>query len=49
MDTPPAEGNFCDSNRRVKPHLVERYNQDLGYVNSSDRMAKSYSMSRSSF
>jgi len=47
MDPPPAEGNFCDdSNRPVKPHIVERYNRHMGYVNNSDRMANSYSMSR---
>ena len=28
MDPSPAEGNFCDdSNRPVKPHIVERYNR----------------------
>jgi len=47
MDPPPAEGNFCDeNNRRVKPHIVERYNQHMGYVDNPDRMATSYSMSR---
>jgi len=47
MDTPPAEGNFCDdSNRPMKPHIVERYNQHMGYVDNSDHMANSYSMSR---
>jgi hypothetical protein len=26
MNPPPAEGNFCDnSNKPVKPHIVERY------------------------
>jgi len=43
----PAEGNFCDENNRpVKPHIVEWYNQHMGYIDSSDRMATSYSMSR---
>jgi len=46
MDPPPAEGNFCDdSNRPVKPNIVEQYNRHMGYVDSSDRMANSYSMS----
>jgi len=46
MDPPPAEENFCDSNRPVKPHIVERYNRHMGFVNNSDRMAISYSMDR---
>ena len=50
MDPPPAEGNFCDdSNRPVKPNIVERYNRHMGYVDSSDRMDNSYSMSRRTF
>jgi len=50
MDPPPAEGNFCDdSNRPVKPHIVERYNWHMGYVDNSDCMANSYSMSRRTF
>ena len=49
MDPPPAEGNFCDINRPVKPHIVERYNRHMGYVDNSDCMAKSYSMSRRNF
>ena len=47
MDPPPAEGNFCDnSNRPVKPHIVERCNQHMGFVDISDLMIKSYSMDR---
>ena len=35
-DPPPAEGNFCDdSNRPVKPNIVERYNRHVGYVDNS--------------
>jgi len=49
MDPPPAEGNFCDSNHAMKPHIVEWYNQHTGYVDNSDRMANSYSMSRCTF
>jgi hypothetical protein len=50
MDLTPAEGNFCgDSNHSVKPHVVEWYNQHLGYVDSSDHMADSCSMSRCTF
>jgi len=47
MDPTPAEGNFCDENNHpVKPHIVERYNRYMGYVDNSDCMATSYSMSR---
>jgi len=50
MDPPSAEGNFCDdSNRPVKPHIVEPYNWHMGYVDNSDHMANSYSMSRHTF
>jgi len=46
-DPPPAEGNFCDnSNRPVKPHIVEQYNRHMGFVDISDHMANSYSMDR---
>jgi len=46
MDQPPAEGNFCDdSNRPVKPNIVERYIWHMGYVDNSDRMSNSYLMS----
>jgi len=49
-DPPPAEGNFCDdSNRPLKPHVVERYNWHVGFVDISDHMANSYSMSRRNF
>ena len=50
MEPPPAEGNFCDdSNCPMKPHIVERYNQNMGFVDISDCMANSYSMSRCNF
>ena len=50
MDPPIAEGSFCNnSNCPVKPHIVERYNRHMGYVNNSDRMANSYSLSRHTF
>ena len=46
MDPPSAEGNFCDKNNRlVEPHIVEWYNWHVGYVDNSDRMATSYSIS----
>ena len=50
MDPPPAEGNFCDnSNRPMKPHIVERYNRHVGYVDNSDRVANSYLISQRTF
>ena len=50
MDQPPAEGNLCDNgNRPVRPDIVKRYNWHMGYVDTSDRMANSYSISRHTF
>jgi len=50
MVPPPAEGNFCDdSNHLVKPHIIEQYNWHMGYVDNSDSMANSYSMSQHTF
>jgi len=50
MDPRPAEEHFCDtSNCPMKPHIVERYNRHMGYVDSSDHMANSYLMSRRTF
>jgi hypothetical protein len=44
MDPPPAEGIFCENKRPVKPHIVAWYNWHMGYINSFDLMASSYSM-----
>jgi len=49
MDPPPAEGNFCKGSHPVKSHIMEQYNQHMGYVDSSDRMAKNYSLSHHTF
>jgi hypothetical protein len=49
MDPPPPQGNFCDNNRPVKPHMAARYNCHIGYVDNSDRMVNTYSMCRRSF
>ena len=50
MDPPPAEGNFCDdSNRPVKPHIMDRYNWHMGFVDNSNRLANSCSMSQRTF
>ena len=46
MDPPLEEGNFCDDSKQaVKPQIVAQYNWHMGYVDISDRMANSYSMS----
>jgi len=50
MDPPPAEGNFChDSNCPVRPHIMEEYNWHMAYVDNSDHIANSYSMSQHNF
>jgi hypothetical protein len=51
MDPPPAKGNFCDNgNHTVLRHIVEGYNQQhVDYVDNSDHMANSYSMSQRTF
>jgi len=50
MDPPPAEGYFCDdSNHPMKLHILEQYNRHMGYVDNSDCMANSCSMSRRTF
>jgi hypothetical protein len=50
MHQPPTEGNFCDEHgNALKPAIVESYNTHMGYVDKSDRMANSYSISRRTF
>ena len=49
MDPPIAEENVRDSNRPMQPHIMERYNQHMGYTDNSDHMPNSYSMSRRTF
>jgi len=50
MDPPPEEGNFCDDSKRaVKPQIMAQYNQNMGYIDCSDRMANSYSMCQCNF
>jgi len=41
---PPAEGNFCDNGKAIKPQIVADYNCHIGYVDKGDRMANSYSI-----
>ena len=43
MHVPPAKGNFRDeSGNALKQAIVEDYNQHMGYVGKSDRMANGY-------
>jgi hypothetical protein len=49
VDPLPAEGNFCANKCPVKPHIVGRYDQHMGYVDNSDHMANSYLASRHSY
>jgi hypothetical protein len=50
VDPTPAQGDFCDdSNHPMKPHILERYNQHMRYVDNSDHMIKNYLMSRQTF
>jgi hypothetical protein len=46
MHIPPSEGNFMSEGKAVKPSIIEDYNTHMGYVDLSDRMANSYSISR---
>jgi hypothetical protein len=47
MHNPPAEGNFCEeSGNALRPEIVEHYNQHMGYIDKSDRMANSHSIGR---
>ena len=47
MHSPPSEGNFCDEQgKAVKPAIVQDYNRHMGYLNKSDHMTNSYSVSR---
>jgi len=45
MDPPPADANFCDDSNCP----MEWYNRHMGYVNSSECMANSYSINRHNF
>jgi hypothetical protein len=47
MHNPPAKGNFCDKHgNTLKPVIIQDYNQHMGYVDKSDRMTNTYSISR---
>jgi len=43
---PPREGNYRDEHwNAIKPAIVADYNRDMGHVDSSDRLANSYTAS----
>jgi hypothetical protein len=47
MHHSPAEGNFCDEHgNALRPAIVQDYNGHEGYVDKSDRMTNSNSISR---
>jgi len=46
----PAEGNFYnEGGKAIKPQIVMDYNHHMGYVDKSDRIANSYSISCRTF
>jgi len=43
MDHPPAEGSFCDENKKaLKPPTAEHYKKRTSYVNENNQTANSY-------
>ena len=47
MHPPPFEGNFTDdSGHAIKPHVIEDYNANVGFVGKLDRMVNSYGIAR---
>jgi hypothetical protein len=47
LQSPPLEGNFCDEHgNAVNLGMVQDYNRCMGYVDKSDHMTNSYSISR---
>jgi hypothetical protein len=47
LHSPPLEGNFCDEHgKAMKPAIIQDYNRHMGYVDKSDCMTNSYSISR---
>lgn len=46
LHSPPLEGNFCDEHgKAMKPAIIQDYNRHMGYVDKSDCMTNSYSIS----
>jgi hypothetical protein len=45
--SPPMEDNFCDEHgKAMKPAIIQDCNRHMGYVDKSDCIMKSYSISR---
>jgi hypothetical protein len=42
----PAEGNFKESGKAVKPLTIKDYTTHMGYADLSDRMGNSYNISQ---
>jgi hypothetical protein len=50
MHPAPKVGNYCvEYGNAIRPKLTENYSQHIGYVDKSDRLANSYSISRRTF
>jgi len=47
MHSPPLEGNFCNEHdKAVELAIVQDCNRHTGYVDKSDRITNTYSISR---
>jgi hypothetical protein len=46
MDILPAEGNFKEDGKAVKLLIIEDYSTHMGYVDLSDKMTNSCSISK---
>jgi len=47
MHSPAVEGNFCDEHgKAIKLATIQDYNRHMGYVDKSDLMVNTYSISR---
>jgi len=47
MHCPPMEGNFCDKHgNAMKPATIQDCSRHMGYVDKSDHVTNSYSISR---
>jgi hypothetical protein len=46
MHNPHAEGNLVDDGKAAKPLIIGDYTTHMGYINMSDRMANSCSISK---
>jgi hypothetical protein len=48
MHIPPAEGNFKEGGKAVKPLINDEYTTHMGYVQLSDMMGNSYNIRKKS-